>query len=101
MNQVVDIVGFLSSNPNLCEIHDTDEILDDLEKQTHHPPTSLVPRLHAIRVVEGFNKVISETNNVLQRAERIRGDLRMVLTQLLFGDEVAADFLISHLISSM
>ena len=101
MNQVIDIVGFLSLDPSLSGTHDSEEMADDLEKQTHHPPASIVPRLHAIKVVEESNRCISDSDSIFSKAESIRGDLRMVLSQLLFGDEIAADYLICHLISSM
>lgn len=73
---------------------------NDCESQTHYPPTSIVPRLHAIKVREVDNN-ISGSNDIISKAESIRGDLKIVLTQLLFGDEVAADYLICHLISSV
>ncbi|KAJ8667055.1 hypothetical protein QAD02_008717 [Eretmocerus hayati] len=101
LNQVIDVVGFISLDPNLSQIHDAENMADDLENQTHHPPASLVPRLHAVKVFRSKNKFISDTQEIFSTAERVRGDLRLVLSQILFGDELAADYLICHLISSV
>lgn len=101
LNQVINVIGFLSVDPSLSVIHDSEEMADDLEKQTHHPPASLVPRLHAVKIVEEIKKPITEAASIFSKAESIRGDLRLVLSQLLFGDEIAADYLICHLISSV
>ncbi|XP_011494485.1 PREDICTED: mini-chromosome maintenance complex-binding protein [Ceratosolen solmsi marchali] len=100
LNQIIDIVGFLSLDPNLGETVDSDEMLSDLERQTHHPPASIVPRLHAIKIVNEISEY-SDNSGIISMAEGIRGDLRMILSQLLFGDEIAADYLICHLISSV
>lgn len=74
---------------------------NDPERQTHHPPASIVPRLHAIKILEENNPRIPEASSIFSKAASVRGDLRMVLSQLLFGDEIAADYLICHLISSV
>lgn len=100
LNQVFDIVGFLSLDPNLAITHDSEKMENDIETQTHCPPASIVPRLHAIKVFK-VGKNIPESNDIISKAESIRGDLKIVLTQLLFGDEIAADYLICHLISSV
>lgn len=75
-------------------------MMDDAEVQTHNPPASLVPRLHAVKVTE-ITKTIINNPQIVSRAEAIRGDLHMVLSQLLFGDTLVADYLICHLISRM
>ncbi|XP_012058308.1 PREDICTED: mini-chromosome maintenance complex-binding protein [Atta cephalotes] len=77
LNQVIDIIGFISLDPLLNTIQSSDDEMNEAEIQTHNPPASLVPRLHAL----------------------IRGDLHIILSQLLFGDTLAADYMISHLLS--
>lgn len=39
------------------------------------------------------------TDEVLQNAARLRDELKLVLTPLLLGDNLAAEYLICHLIS--
>lgn len=103
LNQVIDIIGFLSLNPCLSESYDSEETdhETDLERQTHNPPASIVPRLHAIKISDEKSLYTLEPASIFSKAESIRGDLRMVLSQLLFGDEIAAEYLICHLISSV
>ncbi|XP_001600675.2 mini-chromosome maintenance complex-binding protein isoform X1 [Nasonia vitripennis] len=101
LNEVIDIVGFISLDPNLSEIHDSEEMANDPECQTHHPPASIVPRLHAIKILKENNPRIPEASSIFSKAASVRDDLRMVLSQLLFGDEIAADYMICHLISSV
>lgn len=93
-------MGFLSLDPNLAQNHNSEEMENDLETQTHCPPASIVPRLHAIKIVE-TSKMVPGSNDIISKAESIRGDLKILLTQLLFGDEIAAEYLICHLISSV
>ncbi|XP_014231994.1 mini-chromosome maintenance complex-binding protein [Trichogramma pretiosum] len=100
LNQVIHIVGFLSLDPDLSSVND-DEGMLDIERQTLHPPATIVPRLHAIKIVDEINKFIVNPVHILPKAEKIRGDLKILLSPLLFGDEVAADYLICHLISSV
>lgn len=100
INKVIDIVGFLSLDPNLSFVHDSEVMADNMELQTHNPPASMVPRLHAVKITEEVDTTIPDAE-LISKAESIRGDLRVVLTQLLFGDELAADYLICHLLSSV
>ncbi|XP_033207989.1 mini-chromosome maintenance complex-binding protein isoform X2 [Belonocnema kinseyi] len=101
LNEVLDIIGFLSLDPLHSAIHDSEDYMDDMEIQTHHPPASMVPRLHAVKVIPLAKNEIFNDPQLISKAECIRGDLQMVLGQLLFGDQLAADYLICHLISSI
>lgn len=101
LNEVLDIIGFLSLDPLHSAVHDSEDYMDDMEIQTHHPPASMVPRLHAIKIVPLAKSEIINDPQIMSKAECIRGDLQMVLGQVLFGDQLAADYLICHLISSM
>lgn len=87
----------------LSRIHTSDDMMDDAEVQTHNPPASLVPRLHAVKIVEQKETEAERigAREMFSKAESIRSDLHMVLSQLLFGDDLAADYLICHLISAV
>ncbi|XP_067000687.2 mini-chromosome maintenance complex-binding protein isoform X3 [Anabrus simplex] len=107
LNDVLEVVGFISLDPALgCDVSEGDEDAMDIEAQAHNPPTSLVPRLHAvaIRKLQHCNPLVTKNLNadeVLESADSVRKDLRLVLSQLLMGDDLAADYLICHLISSI
>lgn len=98
MNQVIEVIGFISLDP-LNIIDDSDEIMTEAEIIVHHPPASLVPRLHAIKIIHSTKDII--VPQVMSKVELIRNDLHLILNQLLFGDHLAADYLICHLLSSM
>lgn len=46
-----------------------------------------------------FMVIFPSTDNVFQSAESVRKELHFVLSQMLLGDSVAADYMICHLIS--
>jgi hypothetical protein len=48
LNDVIEVVGFLSVTPTLCVF--SDEMEEDEETCLHSQPASLVPRLHAVNV---------------------------------------------------
>lgn len=98
LNQVIDIIGFISLDPTLYTNQDSE---DDAEMMTHYPPTSLVPRLHAVKIIKLTKPDIPNAPEIVSKAEIIREDLHMILSQLLFGDRLAADYLICHLLSTM
>ncbi|XP_014478288.1 PREDICTED: mini-chromosome maintenance complex-binding protein [Dinoponera quadriceps] len=99
LNQVVDIVGFISLDPMLGTIRASEDEMNEAEINTHNPPASLVPRLHAVKVVELNKPQIVNAPEIISKAQLIRGDLHIILSQLLFGDHLAADYLICHLLS--
>uniref|UniRef100_A0A182W2F8 Mini-chromosome maintenance complex-binding protein n=1 Tax=Anopheles minimus TaxID=112268 RepID=A0A182W2F8_9DIPT len=114
LNTVIEVVGFLSVDPALDGSGDStgmDEFTDDAsEHQATHPPPSLIPRLHAISV-----RKLSHTNPLLlgqRQLAEVRNtedaanettfkDLHNLFTQCLLGDEIAADYLLCHLVSSV
>ena len=101
MNEVVDFIGFLSLDPLYASIRDSEKYIDDVEAQTLYPPTSMVPRLHAVKIVPLKKNEIINDPQIVSKADCIRHDLEVVLTHILFGDKLAAEYLICHLISSM
>ncbi|XP_028045441.2 mini-chromosome maintenance complex-binding protein [Monomorium pharaonis] len=102
LNQVIDVIGFISLDPTLGTIHSSDnDEMDEAEVHTHNPPASLVPRLHAIKINELSKPTITNNPEIISKAQLIRSDLHIILTQLLFGDTLAADYLICHLLSTI
>nr|CAD7432938.1 unnamed protein product [Timema monikensis] len=104
LNDVVEVLGFLATEP-LTE--ETEGDMMDVESSTHNLPGSLVPRIHciAIRKITQYNPLLSPMSQnldaVFESAKSVHDDLHLVLTQVLLGDTLAADYLLCHLISSV
>lgn len=106
LNSLVDVVGFLSVDPALDGSTDQmDDFEDEMsEHQATNPPPSLIPRIHAI----SFQK-LKHVNPLLESPQiesqsfnaDIWKDIQNLLTQCLFEDKVAADYLLCHLISTV
>ncbi|XP_070148718.1 mini-chromosome maintenance complex-binding protein [Polyergus mexicanus] len=101
LNQVIDIIGFMSLDPMLNTNNCSEDEMNEAEVYTHNPPASLVPRLHAIKLIELTKSEIVNAPEIISKAQLIRGDLHIILSQLLFGDHLAADYLICHLLSTI
>ncbi|XP_029047790.1 mini-chromosome maintenance complex-binding protein [Osmia bicornis bicornis] len=102
LNEIIEVVGFISLDPFLSTIYDgEDETMTKAEMNVHHPPASLVPRLHAIKIIHLHEQTVENAPQIMSKAELIKNDLHLVLSQLLFGDHLAADYLICHLLSSV
>ncbi|CAH0398600.1 unnamed protein product [Chilo suppressalis] len=113
LNDLIEVVGFLSVDPALSgefqpekDLLVEPEIESEVETITHNPPPSLVPRLHAVYVkkLEHCNPLIQENfdqDSVLKKANEAREHLLKALTELLLGDSLAAEYLICHLIASV
>lgn len=109
LNSVLDIVGFLSVDPVLDgSCHEPTEFEEMAEIQANNPPPSLIPRLHAVSirdVTHLYPLPIHETaieDTLLFDGEPIADifkDIQLALTQCLFGDAFAAQYLMCHLIS--
>ncbi|KAL4706219.1 hypothetical protein ACJJTC_018403 [Scirpophaga incertulas] len=111
LNDMIEVVGFLSVDPALSGEFQTEkdtlldpEIENEVESVTHNPPPSLVPRLHAVYVkkLQHCNPLIPEKvdqDGVLKGAIVAREHLLKALTELLLGDKLAAEYLICHLIA--
>ncbi|GAB1863759.1 Mini-chromosome maintenance complex-binding protein [Camponotus japonicus] len=97
LNQVIDIIGFISLDPMLNTINCSEDEMNEVN--THNPPASLVPRLHAIKLIALTKSEIVNVPDIISKAQLIRSDLHIMLSQLLFGDHLAADYLICHLLS--
>ncbi|RZC40480.1 mini-chromosome maintenance complex-binding protein [Asbolus verrucosus] len=102
LNSVCEFVGFLSVNPSLvCQ--NMDEGADEVEFQVHNPPPSLIPKLHCVHFkhLPHNNPLVNERGMVPERMQYIKKELLILLTQLLFGDELTAEYMIYHLISEV
>lgn len=92
MNEILDVVGFYSANNSFDNINGS---------QVHI--CSYV--LHAVQIkkVQCCNPLIKQVNKeeVLTNGEKLREELKLILTQVLLGDDLAADYLICHLLSSV
>lgn len=105
LNDVLEIIGFLSIDPSLCGANLQ---LDDHENVNEicamNPPPSLIPRIHVVsfRSLAHLNPLL-DTEFTLDEQEKSNAlkDLRIAFTQCLLGDSVAADFLLCHLISTV
>ncbi|XP_065361281.1 mini-chromosome maintenance complex-binding protein [Calliphora vicina] len=110
LNTVIDVIGFLSVDPSLdASSMEVDNFESTTEIQAQHPPPSLIPRLHAIAVhnLPHVNPLMDIRLPMLTSADEninlplVQKDLRMLLTLCLFNDDLAADYLLSHLISTV
>lgn len=102
LNSLVDVVGFLSVDPALDGSTDQMEDEDELsEHQATHPPPSLIPRIHAISIqkLQHVNPLVQEPATIAGETSDIWRDIQNLLTQCLFGDGVAAEYLLCHLVS--
>ncbi|KZC13690.1 Mini-chromosome maintenance complex-binding protein, partial [Dufourea novaeangliae] len=101
LNQLIEIIGFVSLDPLLSTMCNEDETMTEAEMTIHWPPASLVPRLHAVKVIHLAKEEIENAPEIVSKVTAIRSELHLVLSQLLFGDRLAADYLICHLLSSI
>lgn len=101
LNQVIDVIGFISLDPTLATVHHSHDEMNEAEASTHNPPPSLIPRLHAVKIIQLTKSEIANAPEIISKARLVRGDLHIILSQLLFGDHLAADYLICHLLSTI
>ncbi|KAK9871140.1 hypothetical protein WA026_011422 [Henosepilachna vigintioctopunctata] len=104
LNHIYEFIGFLSVNPRLShESIPPEEYETDIEMQMHNPPPSLIPRIHCLcyKPLTHQNPLVDGVDLNNFKFMDIRKDLMILLTQLLLGDEVAAEYLLCHLISEV
>ncbi|XP_011210863.2 mini-chromosome maintenance complex-binding protein [Bactrocera dorsalis] len=113
LNTIIDVVGFLSVNPALDATTMDVDAFDNLnEIQAQNPPPSLIPRLHAIAVhcLPHPNPLLDE--RLLSNSQTcidshgfnmlsVGNEFRTFLKLCLFNDNLAAEYLLSHLISTV
>lgn len=109
LNDLLDVVGFVSLDASLCGSNrETGEFESFDEMCAMNPPPSLIPRIHVIsyRSLTHINPLLHDNRHMGEslsdqtKLDCFR-DLRTVLTQCLFGDEIAADYLFCHLVSTV
>lgn len=106
LNSVVEVIGFISLDANLCGSNrQSDEFENFDEVCTMNPPPSLIPRIHVItyRSLKHLNPLLYDEPDLFDSSSQqdCLRILRTAFTQCLFGDEIAADFLLCHLISTV
>lgn len=106
LNAVLDVVGFLSVDPSLCASNQQPDEFDNFDEIcAMNPPPSLIPRLHvvAFRHMTNLNPILDDKSYTLTPEIKTDAykDLRIALTQCLFGDAVVADYLLCHLVSTV
>ncbi|XP_069823845.1 mini-chromosome maintenance complex-binding protein [Dendropsophus ebraccatus] len=125
VNDVLEVYGVLSVEPALSILNEDRDLVSSLldpadcadaleEQRAHSPPTSLVPRIHAI-VIEKLLHVnplipssLCETveskqtlSSLMSQLLCVRTELMGFMTHTLLGDSLAAEYLILHLISTV
>lgn len=118
LNDIVDVIGIVHFESPLetdvaADAASGDEKIDyvnslvhgiDLDDNDSQFPSSLVPRIHAlcISAVKHINPLIRTLevpSQPTQFVEKIRIELHAILSQAMFGDTLAADYLICNLLS--
>ncbi|XP_073540700.1 mini-chromosome maintenance complex-binding protein [Phyllobates terribilis] len=124
VNDVLDVYGVLSVEPMLSVLSEDSDLASSLldptvcmdtheEQRSHSPPTSLVPRIHAVVIhkLPHTNPVIPRSmgeteeskcvSSFMSELPSVRCELLGFLTHALMGDGLAAQYLILHLISTV
>lgn len=120
LNDVIEVIGIIefeetnnlktqaSADKDEATLsEDLQEMLKNLELESEdyfNYPYSLVPRLHALTVtpVQQLNPLPTyQLPDDLTKVDRLKVELHSILTQVLFGDTLAAEYFICWLISSV
>lgn len=123
VNDMVEFIGVLSVDPGLAVFFDHDmadnaqeslgpspeDLITPEEQAVHHPPPSLVPRLHVLashRLTHSNPCVPSDikgesSSTIMQQLAEVRSELLSVLTQIMHGDCLVAEYMLLHLVSSV
>lgn len=106
INMLFEFVGFLSIEAPHNDGHLVED--NEIEFQIHNPPRSLVPRIHCVsfRKLMHSNPLIDGGGLVAatmpsERMEYVKRELLSRLTQMLCGDELAAEYFLYHFISQV
>ena len=102
MNEMFEFVGFLSVNTESCT-NVLDNLENDMENQEQNPPPLIIPRIHCVswKTILHNNPLIPDITLDTERVPVLKKELITILTQLLLGDDLAAEYLLYHLISLM
>ncbi|KAI1293479.1 Mini-chromosome maintenance complex-binding protein [Halotydeus destructor] len=120
LNDVIEVVGSIqfdnseaallsqqkSHTPEQLEL--VNSLIKDMDMEDHDEkyPSSLVPRIHAfyVRKINHINPLVdSKVTQEFSKdsLSKLRTELHAILSQALFGDQLAADYVICNLISSI
>jgi len=108
LNDVVEFVGIISLSPEPSESANDgashfDPMLATAAVASSYQPSILAPRLHVLahRILEHGHPSLPQNPGMATATEAaiVRQELKSVLTEALLGDELAADYLICHLLS--
>lgn len=100
LNDLVELVGFLSFNPASQACIEEE---DESKFGVHQPPVSIVPRIHCVKYKKVIhnNPLVKDEVLPTERMQFLKKELMIVLTQLLLGDTLAAEYLICNLVSEV
>lgn len=121
LNDMIEFVGVVSIQPRFATFAEEkpeesspmvltpDSFMSEEEHAAHYPPTSLVPRLHCVfyQHLKHSNPSIPLDNDektsdsLLPQVVKAHDNLLSMLKNLLLGDELAAEYLLLHLVSSV
>ncbi|XKL60298.1 hypothetical protein PGB90_001314 [Kerria lacca] len=94
VNDLIEAIGFLNFNLS-CENSDEEEIV----YLTHLPTVHVIYFISNTSVFDNILKLHKEY--IFENAGNLRDDLWLILTDILMGDTLAADYLLCHLISTI
>ncbi|CAO1407295.1 unnamed protein product [Diamesa tonsa] len=97
INTMVEVIGFLSTNIPAPSIMESDNPMET-ESDLLDFPTMQIHAIH-IKELNHLNPLVMTPST--EEPENMYQDVIRMFTQFLFGDEVAAHFLLAHLISSV
>lgn len=109
LNDVLDVIGFVSLDASLCGSNRQPSDFENFDEIcAMNPPPSLIPRIHVVsyRSLSHSNPLLYDNrHNGTALSDQVKldcfRDLRTALTQCLYGDEIAADYLFCHLVSTV
>lgn len=97
LNQLVEVIGFLYATTTTHQM-ETDDFGDEIDQL---PPYVI----HAVMFKEQPHNnplLLHGINNIkFEDMATVQSDIQRLLTQFLFGDELAANYLLCHLISNV
>lgn len=98
LNELVEIVGFIYPNSTSSSSMEIDEFGDEVDQQLP------LYTIHAIKCsFKVHNNPLLDITTAQDSQDMIflHGDIHRFLTQFLFGDEIAAQYMLCHLISKV
>lgn len=97
LNEIVTVIGTLSTLPELAAVEFGGSDFSDLDGA--HPPTSRCPRIHAISVLQTTPAVPSQDPWSRALIEQARSGLLGMLGRVLGGDALAAEYVLLQLVA--